>query len=120
MSAWIYNLTRWILAVYSFTHMNVVLDVVQKRQPFYEASANVLDAVANKDVEGFWRHIAYPPFFTSSLSYDAQHCIALFYKNFLTTFTVTTINDTVSATPSLGAGKILNAVQMATARFLAN
>ena len=33
--------------------MNVVLDVVQQRQPFYEDSAKVLDAVSNHEVEGY-------------------------------------------------------------------
>ncbi len=96
--------------------MNVVLDVVQQRQPFYEDSAKVLDAVSNREVEGYLAAHSITTLFYVVTRFQNRVTAVSILQQLLTVFTVTTVNDAVIRDAlSWGWQDFEDAVQMATA-----
>jgi hypothetical protein len=96
--------------------LNVVIDVMQNRQPFYEDSAGVLDAVVRRVVLGW----------LAAYSVTTSHYVISRTRNreaavhavtgLLESFTVATVNDTVIRKAlSLGWKDFEDAMQMAAA-----
>ena len=96
--------------------LNVVLDVVQKRQPFYTDSARVLDAVANQEVTGFLAaHSITTLFYVLRRMQDRATAVSVL-QQLLTTFTIAPVNDPIIRQAlSWGWRDFEDAVQMATA-----
>lgn len=96
--------------------INVVLDVVQQRQPFYEASASVLDAVAYKDVEGFLAAHSVTTLFYILVRLQNRATAVSVLQKLLTAFTVAPVDDAIIRDAlSWGWQDFEDAVQMATA-----
>ena len=75
--------------------LNVALDVVQKREPFYADSADVLDAVANKRVVGFLAaHSITTLFYVLRRQYDRPTAVFV-TRQILDAFSIAPVDDTV-------------------------
>jgi predicted nucleic acid-binding protein len=46
-----------------FLDINIILDIFLKREPFYQASAQVFSLVENKQIEGYLGALSYPTLF---------------------------------------------------------
>lgn len=96
--------------------MNVILDVVQQRQPFYEDSAKVLDAVSNQEVEGYLAAHSITTLFYVITRFQNRTTAVSILQQLLTAFKVTTLNDAIIREAlTWGWQDFEDAVQMATA-----
>jgi len=96
--------------------LNVIIDVMQNRQPFYEDSAGVLDTVARGEVLGWLAaHSITTLFYIISRSRNREAAVQA-VTGLLESFTVAKVDDTVIREAlSLGWKDIEDAVQMAAA-----
>ena len=96
--------------------LNVVLDVLQNRQLYYEASARVLDAVAREEVTGLLAaHSMTTLYYVLNRVRDRETAVAAI-TNLLDTFTVAAVDDTVIRKAlSWGWSDFEDAVQLAAA-----
>lgn len=96
--------------------LNVVLDVVQKREPFYEDSADVLDAVANKKAAGFLAaHSITTLFYVLRRQYDRPTAVSV-TQQILDAFSIAPVDDIVIRQAlAWGWRDFEDAVQMAAA-----
>jgi hypothetical protein len=96
--------------------LNVIIDVMQNRQPFYEDSAGVLDAVARQEVMGWLAaHSVTTLFYVISRICNRETAVQA-VTSMLESFTVAKVDDTVIREAlSLGWKDFEDAVQMASA-----
>ena len=96
--------------------LNVVIDVIQNRQPFYEDSAGVLDAVARREVSGWLAaHSVTTLYYVISRIRNREAAVNA-VTGLLESFTVATVDDTVIRKALLlGWTDFEDAVQMAAA-----
>lgn len=96
--------------------LNVIIDVVQNRQPFYEASAGVVDAVARGEVVGWLAaHSVTTLFYVISRTRNRETAVQAI-NGLLEALTVANVDDTViREAVSLGWKDFEDAVQMASA-----
>lgn len=96
--------------------LNVILDVLQKREPFYADSAAIIDMVANKNATGFLAaHSITTLFYILRKTHDAQTAHALI-SQLLRFFTIAPANQAViHEALQLGWKDFEDAVQMITA-----
>ena len=96
--------------------LNVIIDVMQNRQPFYEDSAGVVDAVARQEVVGWLAaHSIMTLFYIISRTCNREAAVQA-VTGLLESFTVAKVDDTVIR-EALGLGwkDFEDAVQMASA-----
>jgi predicted nucleic acid-binding protein len=96
--------------------LNVVIDVIQHRQPFYEDSARVLDAVVRKEVSGWLAaHTLTTLFYVISRLRNRETAVSVL-TGLLGSFTAATVDDAVVRKAlSWGWDDFEDAVQMAAA-----
>ena len=96
--------------------LNVVIDVIQNRQPFYEDSAGVLDAVARREVSGWLAaHSVTTLYYVISRIRNREAAVNA-VTGLLESFAVATVDDTVIRKALLfGWTDFEDAVQMAAA-----
>ena len=96
--------------------LNVIIDVMQNRQPFYEDSAGVVDAVARQEVVGWLpAHSVTTLFYVISRTRNRETAVQA-VSSLLDSFTVAKVDDTVIREAlSLGWKDFEDAVQMAAA-----
>lgn len=96
--------------------LNIAVDVVQLRQPFYAQSALVLDAVANQEVEGFLAaHSITNLFYIVSRLANRQTAVTA-VADLLNFFQIAAVDDQVIRHAlTLGWKDFEDAVQMAAA-----
>jgi len=96
--------------------LNVIIDVLQNRQPFYEDSAGVIDAVARREVLGcLAAHSVTTLFYVISRTRNREAAVQA-VTGLLESFTVAKVDDTVVRKAlSLGWKDFEDAVQMAAA-----
>lgn len=96
--------------------LNVIVDVVQHRQPFYKESARVLDAVVRKEANGWVAaHSVTTLFYVIGRLRDRKTAVSAI-TNLLTAFTVAAVDDQViRKAMSWGWSDFEDAVQMAAA-----
>ncbi len=94
--------------------LNIAVDVVQVRQPFYTQSALVLDAVANQEVEGFLAaHSITNLFYIVSRLANRQTAVTAI-ADLLNFFQIAAVDDQVIRhAQTLGWKDFEDAVQMA-------
>jgi predicted nucleic acid-binding protein len=96
--------------------LNVVLDVVQNRQPFYKDSAEILDAVVRKKVSGWLAAHSLTTLYYLIARYHNRAAAATSLAGLLQSFSVATVDDAVIRTAlSWGWKDFEDAVQMAAA-----
>lgn len=79
--------------------LNVVLDVLQSRRPFYEDSARVLDAVVRKEVAGWLAaHSLTTLFYVVNRQRDRETAVAAL-TGLLDVFTVAGVDYLVTRNP---------------------
>jgi hypothetical protein len=97
--------------------LNIVLDVVQNRQPNYEDSAAVLDAVVRKKASGWIAAHSITTLFYLITRYHNRATAATVLAGLLQSFTVAAVDDAVIRTAlSWGWKDFEDAVQMAAAQ----
>ncbi|HRQ39698.1 MAG TPA: PIN domain-containing protein [Chloroflexota bacterium] len=96
--------------------LNIAVDVVQVRQPFYAQSALVIDTVANREVEGFLAaHSVTNLFYIVSRLASRQTAVTAI-ADLLNSFRVAAVDDQVIRNAQvLGWKDFEDAVQMAAA-----
>ncbi|MCP5096328.1 MAG: PIN domain-containing protein, partial [Chloroflexi bacterium] len=96
--------------------LNVIVDVVQHRQPFYEESARVLDAVVRQKATGWLAaHSITTLFYVITRLQNRETAVAAI-TGLLDAFTVATVDDQVIRKAlSWGWSDFEDAVQMAAA-----
>jgi len=96
--------------------LNVILDVLQDRQPFYEESANVLDAVVRQKVTGYLAaHSVTTLYYVLNRMRNREAAVAAI-GGLLDAFTIAAVNDKVIRQAfSWGWPDFEDAVQMAAA-----
>ena len=96
--------------------LNVIIDVMQNRQPFYDDSAGVVNAVARGDVLGWLAaHSITTMFYVISRTRNREAAVHA-VTSLLESFTVATVDDTVIRKAlSLGWKDFEDAVQMGAA-----
>ena len=96
--------------------LNVIIDVMQNRQPFYEDSAGVVDAVARGEVGGcLSAHSVTTLFYVISRTRDRETAVQA-VTSLLESFTVAKVDDKVIREAlSLSWKDFEDAVQMASA-----
>ena len=96
--------------------LNVVIDVIQQRQSFYEDSARVLDAVVREEVSGWLAaHSLTTLFYVISRQRNRETAVSVL-TGLLGSFTVATVDDAVVRKAlSWGWDDFEDAVQMAAA-----
>jgi predicted nucleic-acid-binding protein len=96
--------------------LNVVLDVIQNRQPFYAESARVLDAVSRGEVSGLLAaHSITTLFYVLNQARNRETATAAI-DNLLNAFTIAAVDDKVIRKAfSWGWADFEDAVQMASA-----
>ena len=96
--------------------LNVVIDVLQNRQPFYEDSASVVDAVARGEVVGWLAaHSVTTLFYVITRTRNRETAVQA-VTSLLESFTVAKVDDTIICEAlSLGWNDFEDAVQMASA-----
>lgn len=96
--------------------LNVIIDVIQNRQPFYEDSAGVIDVVARGEVLGWLAaHSITTLFYIVSRSRNREAAVQA-VTGLLESFTAAKVDDTVIREAiSLGWKDFEDAVQMAAA-----
>ena len=96
--------------------LNVVIDVVQNRQPFYEKSARVLDAVAQQEVSGWLAAHSITTFFYVITRLRNREIAVTVLTTLLDTFIIAPVDDNVIRKAlSWGWADFEDAVQMAAA-----
>jgi predicted nucleic acid-binding protein len=96
--------------------LNVILDVLQSRQPFYEESARVLDAVARQEVTGFLAAHSITTLFYVLNRLRNRETAVVAITSLLDAFTIATVDDAVIRKAfSWGWTDFEDAVQMAAA-----
>lgn len=96
--------------------LNVIIDVVQQRQPFYEQAAGVVDAVVRGQAEGWLAaHSITTLFYIIHRIRDRETAVTSI-TNLLEVFTVATVDDAVIRKAlSWGWKDFEDAMQMAAA-----
>jgi hypothetical protein len=96
--------------------LNVVIDVIQNRQPFYEDSADVLDGVVRQEVSGWLAaHSLTTLFYVITRSRNRETAVTTL-TSLLESFSVATVDDTIIRKAlSWGWTDFEDAVQMAAA-----
>jgi predicted nucleic acid-binding protein len=96
--------------------LNVIIDVLQNRQPFYEDSAGVLDAIARQEVMGWLAaHSVTTLFYVISRVRKRETAVQA-VTSLLESFAVAKVDDAVIREAlSLGWKDFEDAVQMASA-----
>ncbi|MAT96141.1 MAG: hypothetical protein CL608_03275 [Anaerolineaceae bacterium] len=96
--------------------LNVIVDVVQHRQPFYEESARVLDAVVREQATGWLAaHSITTLFYVINRLRNRETAVTVI-TSLLEVFTVATVDDQVIRQAlSWGWSDFEDAVQMAAA-----
>ena len=96
--------------------LNVILDVIQFRQPFYNESARVLDAVVRKEVVGWIAaHSVTTLFYVITRQRNRETAVSAI-TSLLDAFTVATVDDSVIRKAIVwGWAEFEDAVQMAAA-----
>jgi predicted nucleic acid-binding protein len=96
--------------------LNVVLDVIQARRPFYEESAQVLDSIARQEVTGLLAAHTLTTLFYVLTRLQNRETAAVAVGSLLNTFTVASVDDTVIRQAlAWGWVDFEDAVQMASA-----
>ncbi len=96
--------------------LNVIVDVVQQRQPFYEQSANILDAVVRGQAEGWLAAHSITTLFYIINRVRNRETAVTTITSLLEIFTVATVDDAVIRKAlSWGWKDFEDAVQMAAA-----
>jgi predicted nucleic acid-binding protein len=96
--------------------LNVIIDVLQNRQPFYEDSASVVDAVARGEAVGWLAaHSVTTLFYVISRTRNRETAVQA-VTGLLESFAVAKVDDTIiHEALSLGWKDFEDAVQMASA-----
>lgn len=96
--------------------LDVIIDVLQNRQPFYEDSAGILDAVARQEVMGWLAaHSITTLFYVISRTRNRETAVQA-VTSLLASFSVAKVDDAViRESLSLGWNDFEDAVQMASA-----
>lgn len=96
--------------------LNVILDVIQNRQPFYEAAAGVIDVVVRREVSGrLAAHSLAALFYVISRVQNRETAVSAL-TGLLESFTVAPVDDAVIRKAlSWGWSDFEDAVQMAAA-----
>ena len=96
--------------------LNVILDVIQNRQPFYEDSAGVIDAVVRQEVSGWLAaHSLTTLFYVLSRLRNRETAVQAL-TSLLESFSVAAVDDAVIRKAlSWGWADFEDAVQMAAA-----
>lgn len=96
--------------------LNVIIDVVQQRQPFFAHSARVLDAVANGEVTGLLAAHSIATLFYVITRWQNREAASTITASLLDVFTVATVDDTVIRKAlTWGWKDFEDAIQMAAA-----
>ena len=96
--------------------LNVVLDVLQHRQPHYEYSARVLDAVSREQVAGVLAAHSVTTLFYFLARYQDNQVATTAISRLLSSFTVAAVDDqTIRTALAWGWRDFEDAVQMAAA-----
>ncbi len=96
--------------------LNIILDVLQHRQPFYQDSALIVDAVADKKVSGWLAAHSLTTLYYIIGRYHDRTAAATSLATLLQSFTVATVDDAVIRTAlSWNWKDFEDAVQMAAA-----
>ncbi len=96
--------------------LNVVLDVVQQRQPFYVDSANVVDAAARQEVDGLLAAHSLTTLFYLLSRWQNRATAVTALTSLLDAFTIAPVNDAVIRKAlAWGWSDFEDAVQMAAA-----
>lgn len=96
--------------------LNVVIDVIQNRQPFYKDSAGVLDAVVRKKAAGWLAAHSLTTLFYVIGRYHNRVAAATALTTLLQSFTVAAVDDAIIRQAlSWGWADFEDAVQMAAA-----
>ena len=96
--------------------LNVVLDVLQNRRPFYEESARVLDAVVRQEVTGFLAAYSITTLFYVLNRLRNRETAVVAITTLLDAFTIATVNDAVIRKAfSWGWSDFEDAVQLSAA-----
>jgi predicted nucleic acid-binding protein len=75
--------------------LNVIVDVIQERQPFYTDSAHILDAVANRVVEGYMAAHTVTTLFYITARFADRQTAAIALSRLLNFFRVAQVDDQV-------------------------
>ena len=75
--------------------LNIIIDVVQQRQPFYADSAGVLDAVAHGEVTGLLAAHSISTLFYVMTRWQNREAASTIITSLLDVFTIATVNDAV-------------------------
>jgi predicted nucleic acid-binding protein len=96
--------------------LNVLIDVLQNRQPFYEDSARLLDAVVTRQASGWIAaHSVTTLFYVVSRFRNHEFAVGVITE-LLGSFTVATVDDAViRRAVTMGWRDLEDAVQMAAA-----
>lgn len=96
--------------------LNVIIDVVQQRQPFYADSAQVLDAVAHEEATGLLAAHSISTLFYVMTRWQNRETASAVTASLLDVFTVAAINDAVIRKAlTWGWRDFEDAIQMAAA-----
>lgn len=97
--------------------LNVIIDVVQQRQPFYADSARVLDTVAYGKVTGLLAAHSISTLFYLITRWQNREAASTTITNLLEAFTIATVNDAVVRKAlAWGWRDFEDAIQMAAAQ----
>jgi predicted nucleic acid-binding protein len=98
--------------------LNVVLDVLQNRQPFYEESARVLDSAARDEVSGLLAAHSVTTLFYVLNRFRNREIATAAIARLLDAFSIASVDDAVIRKAlSWGWSDLEDAVQMAAALF---
>jgi predicted nucleic acid-binding protein len=96
--------------------LNVIIDVVQQRQPFYTDSARVLDATVHGKVTGLLAAHSLSTLFYVMTRWQSREAASTTIASLLDVFTVATVNDSVVRKAlTWGWRDFEDAIQMAAA-----
>lgn len=96
--------------------LNVIIDVVQQRQPFYADSARVLDAIAHGKATGLLAAHSISTLFYVMTRWQNREAASTIIASLLDVFTIATVNDAVVRKAlAWGWRDFEDAIQMAAA-----
>lgn len=96
--------------------LNIIIDVVQQRQPFFPDSAQVLDGVANGEVTGLLAAHSIATLFYVMTRWQNREAASTITASLLDVFTVATVDDSVIRKAlTWGWRDFEDAIQMAAA-----
>lgn len=96
--------------------LNIIIDVVQQRRPFYTDSARVLDAVAHGEATGLLAAHSISTLFYVMTRWQNRETASTTVASLLDVFTVATIDDAIIRKALIwGWHDFEDAIQMATA-----